>query len=415
MPEFLNLLPPVQALDLLLEQLNPQPQIEEIPTAEALNRILAVPVIADAPLPPFARTTVDGYAVRARDTYGASESLPAYLALAGEVLMGAAPDLGLQAAQCALIHTGGMLPGGADAVVMLENTQIARAGEVEILKAVAVGENVIAEGEDVRSGEQVIPAGVTLRPAEIGGLMALGVTRVQVGRRPLVGILSSGDEVVPPESQTRPGQVRDVNAYTLSALVQQVGGIPRRYGIIPDRLEALQSAARIALAECDVVVITAGSSASTRDLTAQVIGELGRPGVLVHGVNVRPGKPTILAVCNSKAVIGLPGNPVSALVIASLFVTPVLRALQGEPSPRPRAKVSAVLTVNLASQAGREDWIPVRLLEQPPTSGGRQFLAEPVFGKSNLIFTLARADGYVRIDPDATGLSAGDSVEVLLY
>jgi molybdopterin molybdotransferase len=415
MPEFLNLLPPAQALDLLLKHLNPQPQVEEILTSEALQRVLVKPVIAMTPLPPFARTTVDGYAVRARDTYGASESLPAYLSLAGEVPMGTAPDLELQAAQCVLIHTGGMLPPGADAVVMLENTQIARAGELEVLKAVAVGENVIAEGEDVRAGDPVIPAGVSLRAAEIGGLMALGVTRVHVGRRPRVGILSSGDEVVPPEMETKPGQVRDVNAYTLSALVQDVGGFAQRYGIIPDRSGELQLAASKAVAECDLVVITAGSSASTRDLTAQVISKLGSPGVLVHGVNVRPGKPTILAVCDGKAVIGLPGNPVSALVIASLFVTPVIRALQGESLPRPRARISAVLTVNLASQAGREDWIPVRLLEQSQPGRGTRFHAEPVFGKSNLIFTLARADGYVRIDPDATGLSAGDSVEVLLF
>lgn len=415
MPEFLNLLPPTQALDLLLEQLNPHPKSEEIASADSLGRVLVMPVIAATSLPPFARTTVDGYAVRARDTFGASESLPAYLALAGEVSMGSAPDLSLQAAQCALIHTGGMLPDGADAVVMLENTQIARAGEVEILKAVAVGENVIAEGEDVHTGEQVIPAGVTLRAAEIGGLMALGITRVHVGRRPRVGILSSGDEVVSPELETKPGQVRDVNAYTLSALVQEAGGVSRRFGIIPDQAGALQSAANKALAECDLLVITAGSSASTRDLTAQVIAELGSPGVLVHGVNVRPGKPTILAVCDGKAVIGLPGNPVSALVIASLFVTPLIRALQGEQMPRPRPTIPAILTVNLASQAGREDWIPVRLVDEPQRGPQRRILADPVFGKSNLIFTLARADGYVRIDPDATGLSAGDSVEVILY
>jgi molybdopterin molybdotransferase len=415
MPEFLNLLPPLKALDLLFERLDPHPQMEEISSVDALQRVLAEPVIATMPLPSFARTTVDGYAVRARDTYGASESLPAYLALSGEVSMGAAPDLALQTAQCALIHTGGMLPDGADAVVMLENTQIARAGEVEILRAVAVGENVIAIGEDVRVGEQIIPAGVTLRPAEIGGLMALGITRIHVGRRPRVGILSSGDEVIPPEVVPKPGQVRDVNAYTLSALVQDAGGIPLRYGIIPDQADAMQSVARKALAECDVVVITAGSSASTRDLTAQVISELGEPGVLVHGVNVRPGKPTILSVCGGKAVIGLPGNPVSALVIASLFVTPVIRALQGERRSRPRASIPAILSVNLASQAGREDWIPVRLLESSQTGGASRYQADPVFGKSNLIFTLARADGYIRIDPDATGLSAGDSVEVILY
>jgi molybdopterin molybdotransferase len=415
MPEFLNLLPPGQALDLLLEHLDLHPQMEEISSADALRRVLVTPVMAVTPLPDFARSTVDGYALRARDTYGASDSLPAYLSLAGEVSMGAIPELSLSSAQCALIHTGGMLPDGADAVVMLENTQIARPAEVEVLKAVAVGENVIAIGEDVHAGEQVIPAGVPLRPAEIGGLMALGLTHVNVGRRPQVGILSSGDEVVPPELETKPGQVRDVNAYTLSALVQEAGGIPRRFGIIPDRAEALQVAARKALSECDLLVITAGSSASTRDLTAQVISALGTPGVLVHGINVRPGKPTILAACDGKAVVGLPGNPVSALVIASLFVTPLVRALQGEQLPRPRPRVSATLTVNLASQAGREDWIPVRLVEQNQAGGGLRYQADPVFGKSNLIFTLARADGYVRIDPDATGLGAGDEVEVILY
>jgi molybdopterin molybdotransferase len=202
--------------------------------------------------------------------------------------------------------------------------------------------------------------------------------------------------------------VRDVNAYTLSALVEGSGGIPLRYGIQPDRAAELLAAARQALLECDVVVITAGSSASTRDLTAEVIGALGGPGVLVHGVNVRPGKPTILAVCAGKAVIGLPGNPVSALVIASLFVTPVLEALMGLRQGLPRPGVSARLALNLASQAGREDWVPVRLVE---TSQG--YLAEPVFGKSNLIFTLARADGLIRIPADANGLPAGTQVQVV--
>jgi molybdopterin molybdotransferase len=204
--------------------------------------------------------------------------------------------------------------------------------------------------------------------------------------------------------------VRDVNAYTLSALVQDSGGTPVRYGILPDREQALRESAAQALSECDAIVITAGSSASARDLTAQVINGLGKPGVLVHGVNVRPGKPTILGVCNGKTVIGLPGNPVSALVIASLFVTPVVQALLGLQRGRPRPRLPARLMLNLASQAGREDWIPVRLV---PSQGG--YLADPVFGKSNLIFSLARADGLLRIPVDATGLAAGEMVEVYLF
>jgi len=362
--------------------------------------------------------------VRAVDTYGASDSLPAYLHLEGEVPMGAEAGLSLGAARCALIHTGGMLPEGADAVVMVEHTQSVRPGEVEILRAVAVGENVLKVGEDVGEGQEVIPAGTCLRPAEIGGLMALGIMQVTVARQPRVGILSSGDEIVSPEAQLAPGQVRDVNSYSLSALVQGSGGVAVRYGILPDQTQALRQCAAQALGECDLVVITAGSSASARDLTAQVINELGPPGVLVHGVNVRPGKPTILAICQGKAVIGLPGNPVSALVIASLFIVPVVEKLLGLKPARPRPSLLARLSLNLASQAGREDWVPVRLL--PETQGAEHTLgslsanlahllrAEPVFGKSNLIFTLARADGLVRIPPDATGLSAGEIVEVIL-
>ncbi len=410
MPEFLELLPPPEALSQLLAYLPIHPEPEEIDTEQALGRVTVEPVIAPHPLPSFPRTTVDGYAVRAGDTFGASDSLPAYLQLIGEIPMGGVPGFSLAAAQCALIHTGGMLPEGADAVVMVEHTQSARPGEVEVLRAVAAGENVLKVGEDVLPGDEVIPAGVRIRPAEIGGLMALGMIKTQVSRRPRVGIISSGDEVVSPEKTLGPGQVRDVNAYTLSSLVDAAGGQPVRYGIVSDQEKVMREVGSKALAECDVVVITAGSSASTRDLTSQVVNSLGKPGVLVHGVNVRPGKPTILAVCNNKAVIGLPGNPVSALVIAWLFVIPVVEALLGLAYRQPCPSASARLTLNLSSQAGREDWIPVRLI---PGAGGYQ--ADPVFGKSNLIFSLARADGLVRIPADATGLEAGEQVEVYLF
>jgi molybdopterin molybdotransferase len=415
MPEFLQLLPPSEALERLLAQLQFRPEPEEVDTVAALGRVTVGPVLAPIPLPSFPRSTVDGYAVRAADTFGASDSLPAYLSEVGEVPMGSAAEITLGRTHCALIHTGGMLPEGADAVVMIEHTQRARPGEVEVLRAAAVGENVIKVGEDVAQGEIVLPTGTRLGAAEIGGLMALGLTRVSVARRPRVGILSSGDEVVSPETEPAHGQVRDVNSYTLSALVEELGGLAERYGIVPDRAEAMQATAAGALAECDCIVITAGSSASARDLTAQVIDELGSPGVLVHGVNVRPGKPTILAVCNGKAVIGLPGNPVSALVIAGLFVGPVVKGQLGMQRSRPRPSVPARLSLNLPSQAGREDWIPVRLvLESAPKAEEAHYRAEPVFGKSNLIFSLARADGLVRIPADATGLEAGEMVSVVL-
>ena len=410
MPEFLELLPPQEALARLLEVLPVAVEQEEVTTAEALGRVTAAPVQAPHPLPSFTRSTVDGYAARARDTYGASDTLPAYLRLAGEVQMGAAAYFSIGEGDCALIHTGGMLPAGADAVVMVEYTQPVRSGEVEILRSVAVGENVLQVGEDVTAGQVVIPAGVRLRAAELGGAVALGVTRLKVARQPRVGILSTGDEVVPPEADIQVGQVRDINSYTISALVERAGGLPIRFGIVSDHAEHLYAAAEKSLADCDLLVITAGSSASVRDLTSQVIDGLGKPGVLVHGVNVRPGKPTILGVCNGKGVIGLPGNPVSALVIAWLFVVPVVTKLSNLSHSRPSPTIQARLAVNLASQAGREDWVPVRLLEQD-----EYYRAEPVFGKSNLIFTLTRADGLLRIPPAANGLDAGEIVTVHLF
>ena len=409
MPEFLTLKPPREALTTFFDHLTFDPKPETIPVEDSLDRILFFAVRADVPIPAFRRSTVDGFAVHAADTYGASESLPAYLPLVGEVPMGAAPDFALQPGECAVIHTGGMLPEGADAVIMIEYTQQAGEKEIELLRAVAVGENLIEIGEDVQAGEEVIPAGTRLRPAEIGGLMALGITEVEVGRKPLVGILSSGDEVVHPSEPIAPGQVRDINSYTLQALVRQAGGEAKLYGVSADKKSALAELVTRAYRECDAVVVTAGSSASVRDLTAMVIDELGEPGVLVHGVNVRPGKPTILGVCDQKPVIGLPGNPVSALVIAVLFVVPLLRRMLGERDRRNTPVVEAELEINLSSQSGREEWVAVTLIE---TESG--LVASPVFGKSNLIFTLVRAEGLVKVPADANGLAAGSKVSVYL-
>jgi molybdopterin molybdotransferase len=432
MPEFLTLLPPDDARTLLLSHLaSPIIDSESIAVTSSLGRFTASDIFAPHPLPDFPRTTVDGYAVRARDTFGASDSLPAYLTLIGEVPMGDSPSFEIGSGQCALIHTGGMLPNGADAAVMLEYTQsiadskVSRLSsetqrqesldsnsEIEIFKSVADGENLIRIGEDVAQGQLVIPKGTLIRPAEIGGLMALGFTSIHAAKKPRVGLLSTGDEVVDPSQTPRYGQVRDINSYTLGALVEKTGGVAIRYGIFSDSFQVLQEAAAKALSECDVIIITAGSSASTRDMTAEVIRTLGEPGVLVHGINTRPGKPTILGVCNGKAVIGLPGNPVSALVNGYLFVVPVIEKLLGA-LPKPKATVQAKLTVNLPSQAGREDWWPVKLIVNQK-SQIVSYEAEPIFGKSNLIFTLASADGLLRIHPDATGLSAGEIVEVVL-
>jgi molybdopterin molybdotransferase len=352
---------------------------------------------------------VDGYAVRAADTFGASESLPAYLRVIGEIMMGNPPGFDINPGETGLIHTGGMLPESSNAVVMIEYTQIVGSDTIEILRSVAVGENIIKIGEDVQTGQEVIPTGMRIRPTEIGGLAALGVLELEVAKKPIIGIISSGDEVIQPDEKLMPGQVRDINSYSLSALMDQTGAIPKRYGIFPDQADVLETICARAMNECDVLIITAGSSASARDLTASVINKLGSPGVLVHGVNIKPGKPTILAICNHKVVIGLPGNPVSALVIAGLFVVPVIELLLGLSSVGIRPKFLARLSTNIPSQAGREEWVAARLYTDQ-----EGYHVDPIFSKSNLIFSLVRANSMVYVPADATGLSTGELVEVYL-
>ena len=240
--------------------------------------------------------------------------------------------------------------------------------------------------------------------------MALGFVDVEVVKKPRIGILSTGNEVVHPEVDPQLGQVRDVNSYTLSSLIEKAGGEPHRWGIVPDNFEALLGVAKKAHLEDEVVIITAGSSVSVHDLTSNVIEKLGEPGVLVHGVAIKPGRPTILAVADGIPIIGLPGNPVSALLIAKIFVSPLIQHLLGIEGAAPEAQLIAKLSINLNSQAGREDYIPVNLVREDD-----HWIAEPVFGRSNLIFTLVRAGGLIRIPPQVTGLPAGSDVVVELF
>ena len=403
--ELFNVLTPPEALRTLLEHLPAADQVEEVDTADALDRVLACAVDSPGDLPTFARSTMDGFAVRASDTFGASEGLPAYMRVVGEVLMGYPAEASLGTGDCVRIATGGMLPRDADAVVMVEQTQEASDGTIEVLRSVAPGENVVHVGEDVCTGDAILPRGHQLRPQDLGGLVALGITRVCVARRLRVGIVSGGDELVDPSHEPGPGQIRDINSYTLAALVRRAGHLPCPAGIVPDDYPALEAAARAVLASNDVVILSAGSSVSTRDMTASVIQTLGAPGVLVHGVSLKPGKPTILAVCSDKPVFGLPGNPVSCMVTFDLFVAPALAHVSGAQQP-PRRIVTARLARNIASATGREDYIQVRLEDGE---------AIPIFGKSNLIFTLIRADGMLKIPLDVGGLAAGAQVEVVLF
>jgi molybdopterin molybdotransferase len=408
--ELFNVRTPADALRILLEQIKPAPTTERIRTRDALDRTLAEDIRSPTSLPSFRRSTMDGFAVRAADTYGATEGLPAYLETVGEVLMGQAATHTLAPGQAVQIATGGMLPDSADAVIMVEQTQAVGPHTIEALRPVAPGENVVQVGEDIRASDAVLSRGHSLRPQDIGGLLALGITEVRVACRLNVGIVSSGDELVAPENSLAPGQIRDINSYTLAALVRRYGHEPRLCGVVRDDYALLQAAAQRALSENDVLILSAGSSVSTRDMTAQVIESVGRPGVLVHGVSLKPGKPTILAVCDGKPVFGLPGNPVSCMVTFDLFVAPTLARLSGATRARPRT-VAARLARNIASASGREDYVQVRLDSRDDGA----LDAVPVFGKSNLIYSLIRADGMVKVPLDAGGLAAGAQVDVILF
>lgn len=430
MPEFFNVLPPDAARAQLFSQLTAVLPHETVATQHATGRVLATAVSAPHALPQFRRSTMDGYAVRAADTFGASDSLPAFLQVVGEVAMGQKAAVGLGVGQAAIVHTGGMIPDSADAVVQIEQTQLVSnplsvSGnqssistlhspqfpfEIEVLKSVAVGQNVLQVGEDVQLGAEILAAGHVLRPQDIGGLLALGIMTVAVARQPRVGILATGDEVIAPQETAVPGQIRDINSYTVAGLVEQAGGVPVLGGIVPDKLAALKTAAAKLLAETDMLVISAGSSVSARDMTVQVIDGLGQPGVLLHGVATRPGKPTIVGAVSNKPVLGLPGNPVSAMVQFDMFGVPAIYHLQGAREMPRRGLVWAQLSQNIASESGREDYVPARLEDGPDG-----LLATPVFGKSNLIYTLVNADGLIKVPLNKGGLVAGEWVEVRLF
>jgi molybdopterin molybdotransferase len=353
---------------------------------------------------------MDGYSLRAADTFGASEGLPAYFNIVGEVPMGRQAGVSVSTGDAAIAYTGGMLADGADAVIMVENTQQVDAKTIEVVRPVAVGENVVQPGEDIKRGEAILPAGHYLRPQDLGGLTSMGITNVSVAAKPRVAILSLGDEVVPPEAAPAEGQIRDINTYTISALVEQSGGIPLPLGIVRDDIEEQTAAAIRGLDMADVLVFSAGSSVSSRDMTAQIIGNLGQPGVLVHGLAIRPGKPTVIGLINGKPAFGLPGNPVSAMVVFDLVVRPTLYHLSGCAKPPQPPTVAATLSQDIASASGREDFVPVRLKGE---DGHRT--AQPVFGKSNLIFTLINSDGLVHVPLDRGGLYKGEDVSVRLY
>jgi molybdopterin molybdotransferase len=387
---------------------------EQVPLAGGLGRILAGDLAAPEPLPPFTRATMDGFAVRARDTFGCSDSEPALLSIAGEIAMGsAASELPLQTGQAAAIWTGGALPMHADSVVMVEYTHRLDERTVEIQRPVAPGDNVIRQGEDYAEGAVVLRRGHQLRPQDLGVLAGIGITTLTVHRRPRVAIISTGDELVPPDRQPEPGRIRDINSTTLAALVEECGGEAVALGITSDNLAELTGACRRALAlPADVVLLSGGSSVGRRDFTLAVFERLEQTEVLAHGVSIRPGKPTILARRDNVAFIGLPGHVGSAIVVFHLLVRPLLRRLAGSATTSGLRRIRAVTSEQIPSVIGREDYVRVTLRQEDIQSS---IIATPVYGKSGLLNPLVRADGLLVIHRDTEGLDEGEEAEVLLF
>ena len=410
MPEFFKVVSSERVFEALSSF--PRPGTEWVKLDEAIDRVAAREIVSPEDLPPRARATMDGYAVKASDTFGASGSIPAVLQVIGRVVMGALPGFPIAAGQAAEIPTGGFLPVGADAVVMVEYANRLDDGALEVMRPVTPGENVLDRSQDVAGGKPIIPSGRRLRPQDVGMLAGLGILEVSVGKRPAVAVISTGDEIVPVTARPLPGQIRDVNGHALRALVESAGAKVAACEIVRDDPALLAAAMRRALSQSDLVVLSGGSSVGQCDYIVEVVNDFPGSEVLVHGVAISPGKPTLLARIDGKPVFGLPGHPVSALVVAQVFLAPFLRYLEGETldrEPVGRQK-QAILASSVHSTHGREEYVRVTLERR-----GDEWLARPVFGKSGMLSSLVRADGFFIVPVHAEGVAGGESVTVYLF
>ncbi|MEK7341759.1 MAG: gephyrin-like molybdotransferase Glp [Candidatus Binatota bacterium] len=411
MKAFFKVVTPEEAKRIILE-VNPV-GTEKIETIRARGRVLAEDIYSQVDLPHFHRAAMDGYAVQARDTFGASASLPAYLKVAGTVEMGKEAARPLAKGEAMRISTGGMLPPKGDAVVMVEYTDEVGEGTVEIHRGVSPWQNVILIGDDIKMGELVFRSGRRLRAHDLGALTGVGISSLSVFKKPRVSLISTGDEIVDADTEPLPGQVRNINQHSLAGLIEECGSELNDLGVIRDDREALGMALIKALDLADLVLLSGGSSVGARDIALDAILSLPEARILFHGISVSPGKPTIFAKAAGKPLLGLPGYPVSALVIFDLFAAPLIRILGGEDSTTAcqfQKTARAILKTNVASQIGREDYVRVILEEVD----GQPY-ATPLPSKSGAIFTLVKADGMIRIDLNQEGVEKGEEVEVILF
>lgn len=379
---------------------------ERADLVNACGRILAQDIVADTYVPDFDRSTVDGFAVRASSTFGCSDSMPTLMRVSGRVAMGTRPDEPLEPGCCVSVPTGGAVPEGADAVVMLEHTEDYGRGEIGVCRAAAPGENIIFRGDDVFPGKTVLRAGRMLNPADIGALAAMGYEHAPVYKKPTAGIISTGDELVSAKAVPGGGQVRDVNSSMLAAALSSYGAVPVQYGIIRDDAELLRGAVSRAVRECDIVLISGGSSVGTMDATRRVLEESGE--ILFHGIAMKPGKPAMLAKVAGKPVFGLPGHPVAAYFGAELFVSYTIGVLMGRELTS--HSVRAYLSEPVSANDGRALYMGVFLEKRDGV-----LIAVPARGKSGLITRLAGCDGFLCVPRDCEGFSGGTEVTVTLY
>ncbi len=389
--------------------------VEEVtvPVSDATGLYLSRDIISTEDLPGFYRTSVDGYAVKAQDTFGATESMPAFLKIEGEVLMGDVPRIKLSRGKAVRISTGGMMPEGADGVVMLEYCNILDKNTIEVSRAISPLENVISPGDDIKRGATAFHARRKMRPQDIGLLAGLGIREITVFRRPRVAIISTGDEIVPTETVPGPGKVRDINRYTLGAFCLEQGAEPVILDLCRDDFQELKMRVEKGLACADSVWISGGSSVGTRDMTLKVLESFDHMELLAHGVSISPGKPTIIAKVGGRAVFGLPGHAASAMVIAEVFLKELIQRLLGRDTDKLEfnRSIKAFISRNIESKSGRDDFIRVRL--EKDDNG--KLMATPVFGKSGLISTLVDAHGLVRIERNSEGVYQGQVVDVMLF
>ena len=382
---------------------------EKVDTINSDGRILYHDIKSDINLPHFNRSSMDGYAIYANDSNGVSLSAPNYLEIIEEIKMGDVPENKIITGKTSRIFTGGMLPEGSNAVIMEEDTEELGNNMIEIKKPVSIGENIIYKGEETRKGNIIIKKGTKIRSQEIGSLLESGLTKIFVSKKPKIGVLSSGDELISPDKDLELGKIRDINTYTISNLIKKSGCLAEIFPILPDDLNSQLNQARKTLQFCDMLIFSAGSSISYRDTTAEVINALGKPGVIIHGISVKPGKPTILGLSGKKPVIGLPGNPVSSIMIFINIVKPILDKLNNHISSITN-QIDCTLSEDISSQTGREDYVQVSI-----TTNDQKIFATPIFGKSNLINTLVNSNGFITIPPETGGLYKNSLVKVKTY